>query len=202
MQSKACSTSQRGSDLPGNSKDGQGQRLQPGSALLFLLWALNFSSLPDSLVSTHTLRFLPPLSSGSRVSAGGSSQLRKDKPAVPCPGDFKASHFPRGSTIHCLNKSSGFWSEKLKNPSFACLFIGPTPYSSLKVKVAWSCLILCDPIDYKSMEFSRPEYWSGLPFPSPGDLPNPRIEPRSPTLQANSLPDTPQGKPLLLTRAL
>ena len=33
-----------------------------------------------------------------------------------------------------------------------------------------------------SMGFSRPEYWSGLPFPSPGDLPNPGVEPRSPTL--------------------
>ena len=51
------------------------------------------------------------------------------------------------------------------------------------------------------MEFSRPEYWSGLPFPSPVDLPNPGIEPRSPTLQADSLPDEPQGKPLLLTAA-
>ena len=45
------------------------------------------------------------------------------------------------------------------------------------------------------MEFSRPEYWSGLPFPSPGDLPNPGIEPRSPLLQADSLPVEPQGKP-------
>ena len=45
------------------------------------------------------------------------------------------------------------------------------------------------------MEFSRPEYWSGLPFPSPGDLPNPAIEPRSPTLQVYSLPAEPQGKP-------
>ena len=44
------------------------------------------------------------------------------------------------------------------------------------------------------MEFSRPEYWIGLPFPSPGDLPNPGIEPRSPTLQADSLPAEPQGK--------
>ena len=44
------------------------------------------------------------------------------------------------------------------------------------------------------MEFSRPDYWSGEPFPSPGDLPNPRIEPRSPTLQADSLPAEPQGK--------
>ena len=38
------------------------------------------------------------------------------------------------------------------------------------------------------MEFSRQEYWSGLPFPSPGDLPNPGIEPGSPPLQAHSLP--------------
>src|SRR5574341_540568 len=45
------------------------------------------------------------------------------------------------------------------------------------------------------MEFSRPEYWSGWPFPSPGDLPNPRIEPRSPTLQVDSLPAEPQEKP-------
>ena len=45
------------------------------------------------------------------------------------------------------------------------------------------------------MEFSRPEYWSGQPFPSPGELPNPEIEPRSPTLQADSLPAEPQGKP-------
>ena len=38
-----------------------------------------------------------------------------------------------------------------------------------------------------SMGFSRQEYWSGLPFPSPGDLPDPGIEPRSPTLQADAL---------------
>ena len=45
------------------------------------------------------------------------------------------------------------------------------------------------------MEFSRPEYWSGKPFPSPGDLSNPGTEPRFPTLQADSLPAEPQGKP-------
>ena len=44
------------------------------------------------------------------------------------------------------------------------------------------------------MEFSRPEYWSGQPFPFPGDLPNPGIETRSPTLQADSLPAEPQGE--------
>ena len=45
------------------------------------------------------------------------------------------------------------------------------------------------------MGFSRQEYWSGLPFPSPGDLPNPGIKPRPPPLQADSLPAEPQGKP-------
>ena len=46
------------------------------------------------------------------------------------------------------------------------------------------------------MEFSRPEYWSGLSFPSPGDLPNPEIELWSPTLQADSLPSDPRGEAL------
>ena len=45
------------------------------------------------------------------------------------------------------------------------------------------------------MEFSRPEYWSGWPFLSPGNLPNPVIKPRSPALQVDSLPAEPQGKP-------
>ena len=46
-----------------------------------------------------------------------------------------------------------------------------------------------------SMGFSRQEYWSGLPFLSPRDLPNPGIKPQSPTLQADSLPTEFQGKP-------
>ena len=51
------------------------------------------------------------------------------------------------------------------------------------------------PWTVQSMEFFRPEYWSGLPFPSPGDLCNPGIEPRSPTLQMDPLPIEPPGKP-------
>ena len=46
-----------------------------------------------------------------------------------------------------------------------------------------------------SMKFSRQEYWSGLPFPSPGDLPDPGIEPGPPTLQADTLPSEPPEKP-------
>ena len=46
-----------------------------------------------------------------------------------------------------------------------------------------------------SMRFSRQEYWNGLPFPSPGDLPDPGIRPGYPALQADSLPFEPLGKP-------
>ena len=45
------------------------------------------------------------------------------------------------------------------------------------------------------MEFSRLEYWSGQPFPSPGELPNTEIKPKSSALQVDSLPAEPQGKP-------
>ena len=63
--------------------------------------------------------------------------------------------------------------------------------------VAQSCPNFCDPVDYRlslSMGFSRQEYWSGLPCPPPGDLPNPGIEPRSPALQVDSLQSEPPGK--------
>ena len=67
----------------------------------------------------------------------------------------------------------------------------------MKVKseseVAQSCPTLCDPMDGgafqppPSMGFSKQEYWSGLPFPFPGDLPNPQIKLRYPPLQADSV---------------
>ena len=47
-----------------------------------------------------------------------------------------------------------------------------------------------------SMGFSRQEYWSGVPFPSPGDLPDPGVKPRSPELQTDALPSEPPGKPI------
>ena len=49
-----------------------------------------------------------------------------------------------------------------------------------------------------SMGFSRQEYWSGLPLPSPGDLPDLGIKPRSPSSEADSLPAEPPGKPHVL----
>ena len=53
-----------------------------------------------------------------------------------------------------------------------------------------------------SVEFSRQEYWRGLPFPSVGDLPHLETEPGSPVLQADSLPAEPPGKPFICTEEL
>ena len=61
----------------------------------------------------------------------------------------------------------------------------------VKVRVTQLCPTLLGTV--QSMGFSRPEYWSGEPFPSPGDLPSSGIESRSPALQANSFPAEPQG---------
>ena len=71
----------------------------------------------------------------------------------------------------------------------------------IEVLVSQSCSTLVTPwaVAHQvplSMEFSRQEYWSGLPRPSPGDLPNSETEPESPSLQADSLPSELPGKPL------
>ena len=71
-------------------------------------------------------------------------------------------------------------AEKVKSLSWVRLFATP-----------WTVAHQARP----SMGFSRQEYWSGLPFPSPGDLPNPWIEPQSPTLQTDALTSEPPGKP-------
>ena len=72
----------------------------------------------------------------------------------------------------------------------------------VSVLFAQLCPTLCDPGDCiarqapLSVGFSRQEYWTGLPFPSPGDLPNPGVELRSPALQADFLLSEPPGKPV------
>ena len=68
---------------------------------------------------------------------------------------------------------------KVKSLSRVRLFVAP-----------WTVAYQAPP----SMRFSRQECWSGLPFPSPGDLPDPGIEPGSPALQADTLPSEPPGK--------
>ena len=68
--------------------------------------------------------------------------------------------------------------------------------SKVKVKVTQLCLTLCDPMDYRVHWILQARILEWVkPFPSPGDLPNLGIEPRSPMLQADSLPAEPPGKP-------
>ena len=62
-------------------------------------------------------------------------------------------------------------------------------------EVAQSCPTLCDPMHFSVHGILQEEYWSGLPFPSPGDLPDPGTEPSSPALEADTLTSEPPGKP-------
>ena len=82
---------------------------------------------------------------------------------------------------------SNAWKWKVKVKSLSCVWLLATPRTA-----AYQAL--------PPLGFSRQEYWSGVPLPSPsspGDLPNPRTEPRSPALQADSLQSEPAGKPHL-----
>ena len=64
------------------------------------------------------------------------------------------------------------------------------------MKVAQSCPTLCDPMDYTVHGILQARILEWVAFPFSRDLPNPQIKPRSPTLQADSLPSEPPGKPL------
>ena len=70
-----------------------------------------------------------------------------------------------------------------------------TRLSNLKVKVSQSCPTLCDPMNYTVHGILQATILEWVAFPFSRDLPNPGIKPRSPTLQADSLPVEPQGKP-------
>ena len=91
---------------------------------------------------------------------------------------------PRGSQSQTWLK----W-QKVKVKSLSSVWLFATP---------WTVAYQAPP----SMGFSRQEYWSGLPFPSPGDLPDPGIEPGSPTSRADVLTSEPPGKPLKWQRTL
>ena len=94
-------------------------------------------------------------------------------------------NFPQFVVIHTvkgfdvINKAE---RKKVNSLSHVRLFAAP-----------WTIAYQAPP----SMEFSRREYWSGLPFPSPEDLLDPRVKPGSPALQADALPPEPPGKPLI-----
>ena len=77
-------------------------------------------------------------------------------------------------------------------PALSGWFLSIVPRNKKSLSCIWLFAI---PWTIQSMEFSRQEYWRGESFPSPGDLPNPGIKPRSPALQVDSLPAESPGKP-------
>ena len=107
--------------------------------------------------------------------------------------NFRGSSWPRDQThVSCVS-CTGRW--------ILHCFTWEAPEELLKVKVKslsrvrlfatpWTVAYQAPP----SMGFFRQEYWSGFPFPSPGDLPNPGVEPRFPALEANALTSEPPGK--------
>ena len=107
-------------------------------------------------------------------SVSSVSKLRTENYRMVEPWDvYKEAYFIRSDHIICVYES--------------------------KSEVSQSCPTLCNPMDCSLlsspiMGFSGQGYWSGLPFPSPEDLPDPRIESRSPILQADPLPSEPLGK--------
>ena len=94
-----------------------------------------------------------------------------------------------GYSVLRLTSSACFWH--LLVYCFVCLSVAQSDWVAQLVRsdsaIPWTVTHQA-PL---SMEFSRPEYRSGLPFPSPGDLSDPEVEPTSPTLQADSLPSEP-----------
>ena len=86
----------------------------------------------------------------------------------------------------CPWKSSGL--NIMPSHEDICMGVCSVTFDSLQLP--WSVACQASP----SMEFSRQEYWSGLPFPSPGDLPDPETEPGSPILWVDSLPTESPGK--------
>ena len=99
-----------------------------------------------------------------------------------------------GSRLLGEGEKGTVYSYEVFSPHFSCILSASCPFlMSGGGLVAKSCLTIATPWIIAcqallSMELSRQEYWSGLPFPSPGDLPYPGIEPRSPAWQVDSLP--------------
>ena len=112
--------------------------------------------------------------------------------------------------VACVHNGIPLSHKKEWNNAICSNMHGPRDYHanygvSQRKTNTWHCLqwkwkslshvqLFVTPWSKQSMEFSNPEYWSEQPFPSPGHLPDPEIKPRSPALQADSLPAEPQGK--------
>ena len=124
--------------------------------------------------------------------------------SVTCEADTESSalgRFMYTCSLRCLPLQTWKFTQQVRKISvniisFLLLLVALSPNrSGVKWKLLHRVQLFVTSWTVQSMEFFRPEYWSGYPFPSPGDPPNPGIKPRSPTLKADSLPAEPPGKP-------
>ena len=98
-------------------------------------------------------------------------------------------HIDDGTMEKTEGESLSFWGRcRCEGDSRDCPHVIPRHFQW----PVWMCLLGFQASSL-SMGFSRQEHWGGLPFPSPGDIPNPGIEPGSPELQGGSLPSEPPG---------
>ena len=130
----------------------------------------------------------------------GFPGLQNSCHCVPRPGCLQGLGGPAGPSTaaslmapHWPNGSSGWlWLQARHSPRPAQKGFPSDQHQPVLCLVAQSCPTLRAPLTWG---FSRQEYWTGLPCSPPGDLPNPGIEPKSPTLQADPLPSEAPEKP-------
>ena len=125
----------------------------------------------------------------SKISHGFQTSLTVFSLVIPFLNRFIFTEFEKMAQVYWLThmarylsaEHDGVITRKVKVKSLSHVWLFAIPWT-----VVYQASL--------SMGFSSQEYWSGLPFPSPGDLPDPGIEPRSPALQADALPSEPPGK--------
>jgi len=155
-----------------------------------------------SFYACHTRKLLTaPCNSNTVLSSSCSNLKSWHPPSALTSNMFFSPCWPPQQTA--LRPSS---YSSLKPGIIQMVSLAPTP-CNVKVLAAQSCPTLCDPIDLGHqaplfMEFSRQEFWNGLPFPSPGDFPDPRIEPVSPLLQADFFPSEAPGSPTFINNKI
>ena len=158
----------------------------PPRPLPLSLWVSSFPSKQPQVPARRPMSLtLTPGASGSLTVNGYA--LLKTHPSQCLPQ--KGSDPDHSHQSQVSSASGVLWPPQLLLP--------PVCVCQLSCVQLWDTMDPrdCSPQAPLSMGFSKQEYWSGLPFPSPGDLPDPGIKPGSPTLQADSVSSEPPGKP-------
>ena len=158
------------------------QGLSFGTKIPASLGASCAQGAPSSTLGTVAVLLLHPTSGPSQRWLVPKATLGACKPDSGV--SLAGVHWPKYHWRASRQTGGSPWCESLEKGLKTLHWFGLIAKSCLTLTISWTIAHQAPP----SMAFSRQEYWSDLPFPSPGDLPEPRIEPRSPALQADSLP--------------